>query len=117
LSSSHENHEKKLSVKRLWSNLFGYDRKKKSMMLIDTNSKRRKKSTESNDDNSDDYEEPQYDYESDEVERKRKKRSGGLERLNAMERKLKTIENLIIEDTAKHYDQQHDGEHIAMKTF
>lgn len=42
----------------------------------------------------------------DEEKRRRRKRSKGEERLNAMDRKLKTMENLIIEDTAKYYGHQ-----------
>lgn len=47
------------------------------------------------------------DYEDEDYRRKRKR--SREEKLETMDRKLKTIENLIIEDTAKYYDT-HDGE-------
>jgi hypothetical protein len=47
----------------------------------------------------DDYEDPDY---------RRKKKRSRQEKLDVMDRKLRTIENLIIEDTAKYYDN-HDG--------
>jgi hypothetical protein len=45
--------------------------------------------------------------------RRKKKRSKGESRLDAMDSKLKTIENLIVEDTAKYYEHNNgnnDGE-------
>lgn len=45
------------------------------------------------------------DYEDDDYRRKKRSRE---EKLEAMDHKLKTIENLIIEDTAKYYEN-HDG--------
>lgn len=47
----------------------------------------------------DDYEDEDY---------RRKKKRSREEKLDIMDRKLKAIENLIIEDTAKYYDN-HDG--------
>lgn len=46
------------------------------------------------------------DYEDDDY--RRKKKPSREDKLEAMDRKLKTIENLIIEDTAKYYEN-HDG--------
>lgn len=45
------------------------------------------------------------DYEDDDYRRKKRSRE---EKLDTMDRKLKAIENLIIEDTAKYYDN-HEG--------
>jgi hypothetical protein len=45
------------------------------------------------------------DYEDEDYRRKKRSRE---EKLETMDRKLKNIENLIIEDTAKYYDN-HDG--------
>lgn len=47
------------------------------------------------------------DYEDDDYRRKRKR--SREDKLDVMDGKLKTIENLIIEDTAKYYEN-HDGE-------
>lgn len=48
----------------------------------------------------DDYEDEDY---------RRKKKRSREDKLDIMDRKLKSIENLIIEDTEKYYDG-HDGE-------
>lgn len=47
------------------------------------------------------------DYEDEDYRRKRKR--SREDKLDVMDQKLKTIENLIIEDTAKYYEN-HDGE-------
>lgn len=49
-----------------------------------------------------------YVYEDEDVDNRRKKKRSREEKLETMDRKLKNIENLIIEDTAKYYDS-HDG--------
>ncbi|KAL7049856.1 hypothetical protein ACKWTF_003881 [Chironomus riparius] len=103
---------KKKSVE--WSSLFGYDRKKKSMMYnpfryADQEDRRRKR-YESDDDEDEDYHEgDENDSDDTDDDKRKKKRSPGEERLNAMDRKLKTIENLIIEDTAKMYRHQNEN--------
>lgn len=66
-----------------------------------------KKIPKIDDDDEEDYHEgDENDYEDEDGDKKKKKRSPGEDRLNAMDRKLKTIENLIIEDTAKMYRHQ-----------
>lgn len=115
-----------------WSNIFGIDRKKKSSGLIyhplENLDKKRKKRCDATGCDEADYSEfnqriyvidwvidpcnwaDEEDYE-DEDYRRKKKRSKE-EKLEAMDRKLKAIENLIIDDTAKYYDNR-DGKLIA----
>lgn len=110
-----------------WSNIFGIDRKKKSVGLIyhplESADKKRKRCA-SGECGEEEYGEclrlvathgvirfilihsADEDYE-DEDYRRKKKRSRE-EKLETMDEKLKTIENLIIEDTAKYYEN-HDG--------
>lgn len=126
--------EKKLALKKKslqWSNIFGLDRKKKSLGLIfhpleEVADKRRKRCDAGACDEQD-YGEcsrqtltqapwnsicvfcaDEDDYEDEDFRRKKKKKRSREDKLDTMDRKLKTIENLIIEDTAKYYEN-HDG--------
>ena len=124
--SAKEGNKKKETDSFKWSNIFGLDRKKKSSNLVfhplEDNDRRRKRCGPGECIDEPDYSKwpnnwfknlitnflypDEEDYEDEDY--RRKKKQSREEKLDTMDRKLKNIENLIIEDTTKYYDN-HDG--------
>ncbi|CRL03375.1 CLUMA_CG016184, isoform A [Clunio marinus] len=104
--------KKKLDMKKKslqWSNIFGIDRKKKSMGLIfhpleDVN-KRKKKCVAGECFDGEELDEVDYGDDDDNLRKRKRSRE---EKFDAMDKKLKTIENLIIDDSTKYFEN-HDG--------